>query len=266
MIMKITIYILIALIVFTLGAAITFYLTTYQPMFADYMRMKASMPDLDRAKAELKKLKEKESKETAWINPAIDVLSSGLSDEIKSGKTEVLAAANSIIVNIAEDALFMPGSYTFTKESPQLRQKLISLLTKSEFKGKEIYIGNTTEGVPAQGSGRKRVPEKDARTLATERSSVLIKDFEKNGMDQNSLVAAAYASKQPDIGFTLRAGKTVLIIENPPMASMILKKQEPVQQVQTKPTATMKEPAETSVTQEGLPKTIPIQPTRQKTN
>ncbi len=70
MLMKIVTYVLIALLVVTLGAAAFFYLTYYQPMAADYARMKAGIPELDKAKAELKKIKEKESKETAWLTPA----------------------------------------------------------------------------------------------------------------------------------------------------------------------------------------------------
>ncbi len=227
MIMKIITYIVIVLLVVALGAAGYFYLTVYKPMDADYTQMKAGkgIPELDKARNELKKLKEKESRETAWINPVINAMSTGLSDEIKAGKAEVLSTGNEVIVNIAEDALYMQGSYIFSKESPRLRLILISLLRKNELKGKVIQIGNTTEGVSARGRGRKKVPEKDARTLAAERSAALIKDFEKNGVDPDALVAAAYSSKQPAFGFKLKSHKTVIIIENPPMTPVVGSKQ-----------------------------------------
>ncbi len=216
MLMKIITYVVIALLVLVLGAAVAFYFTSYKPMTEDYARMKAGLPELDKARAELKKIKEQEKKETAWLSPVIDTLNAGLADEIKAGKAEVFPAGNRVIVNIAEDALFMPGSYTFLKDSQQRLRKLDSLMRDEKLKGKTIIIGNTTDPVPAHGKGRKRIPAKDARTLAADRSSALVKYLEKSGVDQNALVAAAYSSKQPDIGFAIKTHKTVLIIENPP--------------------------------------------------
>ncbi len=263
MIMKIITYIIIALLIASLGAAAVFYVYVYQPMVADYTRMKAGIPDLDRAKNELKKMRERESRETAWINPAVDAVSSILSDEIKAGKAEVLAAGNRVVVNIAEDSLYLPGSYTFSKTSPPLRAKLITLLRKDELKGKNLIIGNTTEAVPAQGKGRKRIPAKDARTLASERSEALIRDFEKNGVDKDSLVAAAYTSKQPAVGFKLKSHKTVIIIETPPLAPVVASKQAPAQEAESKPTSTSKTPSTTAAPQ-AQPKVIPIQPAQPK--
>ncbi|MGE5172461.1 MAG: hypothetical protein ACM3MD_01395 [Betaproteobacteria bacterium] len=265
MFMKIATSVVILLLLAALGAAAVFYLKIYEPMAADYARMKAGMPELDKAKNELKKLKEKENREVAWLNPVIEAMSTGLSDEIKTGKAEVLSAGNRVVVNIAEDALYMPGSYTFSKESPRLRLILISLLRKNELKGKVISIGNTTEGVPARGKGRKKIPAKDARTLAAERSAVLIKDFEKNGVDPDALVAAAYSSKQPDIGFKLKSHKAVIIVENPPIASTVASKHEPAQEPQSRPTAATQAPAVAPATPQTQPKG-PLQPAQPKTN
>ncbi len=125
-------------------------------MAEDNARMTTRMPELDKAALELRQRKEKESKETAWLKPAIDALSAGLGNEIKSGKAEVLAAGNKVVVNISEQALYLPGSYTFSNESPQLRANLVALLKSDTLKGKDIYIGNTTHAVPAQGRGRKK--------------------------------------------------------------------------------------------------------------
>lgn len=258
MLMKIVTYVVIVLLVLGLGAAAAFYVTSYKPMAEDYARMKAGLPELDKARAELKKIKEQEQKETAWLNPAIDVLSSTLSDEIKTGKAEVLTSGNRVIVNIAEDALYLPGSYTFSKESPSLRAKLVALLKKKELTGKNVYLGNTTEAVPARGKGRKKVPAKDARTLAAERSAALIRDFEKNGVDQDSLIAAAYSSKQPAIGFKIKTHKTTIIIENPLTAPLVASKQV------TAPS--MKASATAPAAPQTQPKAIPIQPAQPKTN
>lgn len=257
MIMKIVTYVLIALLVVALGAGAFVYLNMYKPMSADYARLKAGMPELDKANAELKKLKAKEKQETAWLNPAIDVLSAGLSDEIKVGKAEVLSAGNKIIVNIAEDALYLPGSYTFSKESPQLRLKLYALLKKNELKGKIIFVGNTTQAVPGQGKGKKKTPPKEARALAGERSAALIKDFEKNSVEPDVLVAAAYSSKQPEIGFKIKSMKTSIMIETPPVMPMLSMKQEPAKET---PATKM------SATTQAAPKTIPIQPGQPKAN
>lgn len=259
--MKIVTYVVIALLIAALGAAAVFYFYMYQPMATDYARMKAGMPELDKAKAELKKFKEREVRESAWINPAIDILSAGLSDEIKSGKAEVLSAGNRVIVNISESALYLPGSYTFLKEkeSQPLLRKLDSLLRDEKLKGKTIIVGNTTEAAPAQGKGRKKIPSKDARTLAADRSAVLIKYLEKSGVNQDALVAAAYSSKQPEIGFNLKSHKTVLIIENPLAAPPVASKQETGQQPQSKSTPTVKAPAGA-----GQPAVIPIKPAQPK--
>ncbi len=265
MIMKIVTYVVIALLIAALGGAAVFYFYIYQPMATDYARMKAGMPDLDRAKTDLKKLKERDSRENAWINPAVDAVSSVLMDEIKSGNAEVLASGSRVVVNIEENLLFMPGSYTFSKTSPPLRAKLITLLRMNELKGKEIYIGNTTEGVTAQGRGRKKVPGKDARTLASERSAALIKDFEKNDVDKDSLVAAAFTSKQPSVGFKLKSHKTVIIIENPLVAPAVASKAEPIQQVPSKPTTTASAPGAASrPPAQAQPKAIPIHPAQPK--
>lgn len=258
MLMKIVTYVVIALLILTLGAAAAFYFTSYKPMTEDYARMKAGLPELDKAKAELKKIKEQEKKETAWLIPAVDVLSSTLSDEIKAGKIEVLTSGNRVIINIAEDALYLPGSYTFSKESPALRAKLITLLRKTELNGKVMYIGNTTEAVPAQGRGRKKIPAKDARTLASERSAVLIRDFEKNGVDQDALIAAAFSSKEPEFGVKIKTRKTTIIIENPLATQLVATKPDAASSTK----ASMTVPAATQI----QPKTIPIQPAQPKTN
>ena len=258
MLMKIVTYVVIAFLILTLSAVAAFYFTSYKPMAEDYTRMKAGLPELDKAKAELKKIKEQEKKETAWLSPAIDVLSSTLSDEIKAGKAEVLTTGNRVIVSITEDALYLPGSYTFSKGSPALRAKLAALLRKNELKGKVMYIGNTTEAVLAQGRGRKKIPAKDARTLAAERSAMLIKDFEKNGVDQDSLIAAAFSSKEPEFGVKIKARKTTIIIENPLTAPIVATKQD---------TAQATKASTTTLTAPQLqPKAIPIQRAQPSTN
>jgi flagellar motor protein MotB len=222
-------------------------------MAADYARMKAVVPELDKAKAELKKYREKESRqqsETAWLLPAVDVLTSGLGDELRAGKAEVFAADRRIIVNIREDAVYLPGSYTFSKESPGLRLKLASLLRKDEFKDKRVFLGNTTEDVPASGRGRRKIPPKDARTLAAERSAALVKDLEKNGVSRDALVAAAFSSKQPGIGDRLKTRKVVILIEAPLAEMAAVPERESAKSAQAKPAPP------------GQPKAIPIQPAR----
>jgi len=258
MLMKIVTYVVIALLILTLGAAAAFYFTSYKPMTTDYARMKAGLAELEKAKTELKKIKEKENKEAAWLNPVTDTLNAGLADEIKAGKAEVFTAGYRVIVNIAEDALYMPGSYTFLKESQQRLRKLDSLMRDEKLKGKMIIVGNTTDPVPAQGKGRKKIPAKDARTLAADRSAALVKYLEKSGVDENALVAEAYSSKQPDIGFTIKAHKTIFIIENPLVAPLAATKQDLAPS--TKATTTVPSAPQTQ------PKAIPIQPAQPKTN
>jgi hypothetical protein len=266
MLMKIVTAVLTVLLIATLGVAAMFYLNTYKPMDADYARMKAGLPELDKAKTELKKLKEKESNQTAWMKPVIDALSAGLSDEIKSGKAEVLAADSKVVVNIAEQALYLPGTYTFAQESPQLRSNLATLL-KEKMQDKDIYIGNSTQSVPPQVKRRKKVPGKDARTLAAERSAALIKDLEKNGVNQDKLIAAAYSAKEPELGIQIKGHKTIIIIENTPMVPAGATKQEatPAPQTSAKTALDTKNTATAPATSSSpLPKPIPILPAQPK--
>jgi outer membrane protein OmpA-like peptidoglycan-associated protein len=214
MLMKIVTAVLTVLLILTLTAGALFYLKAYKPMAEDNARMTAGMPELDKATLELRQRKEKESRETAWLKPAIEALSAGLGNEITSGKVEVLSAGNRVVVNIAEQTLYLPDSYTFAKESPQIRANLVALLKGDAVKGKDIYIGNTTHAVPAQGRGRKKIAAKDARTLAAERSAALIKYLEKNGVSQDALIAAAYSPQQPKMGSLIKDRKTVIIIES----------------------------------------------------
>jgi hypothetical protein len=264
MLMKIVTSVLTALLIMVLAAGATFYLKAYKPMAEDNARMTAKMPELDKAAIELAQRKEKEGKETAWLNPAIDALTAGLGNEIKSGEAEVLAAGNKVVVDISEQALYLPGSYTFSKESPQLRSNLVALLKSDKLKGKDIYIGNTTHAVPAQGRGRKKIAAKDARTLAAERSAVLIKDLEKNGVNQDALIAVAYSPQQPRLGFLIKDRKTVIIIESPPTvplgAAKVASAQAPARPFPgSRGTLTVPAPRPSSQTQPGA---IPIQPAR----
>ena len=249
MLMKIVTSVLAAVLILTLAAGALFYLKTYKPMAEENARMTARMPELDKAMIELRQRREKESKETAWLKPAIETLSAGLANEIKSGKAEVLAAGNKVVVNIVEQALYLPDSYTFSNESPQLRANLVALLKSDTLKGKDIYIGNTTHAVPALGRGRKKIAAKDARTLAAERSAALIKNLEKSGVSQDALIAAAYSPQQPKMGSLIKDRKTVIIIESPPTVPLGA----------TDMAATVPAPRPASQTQPGA---VPIQPAR----
>ena len=86
--MRIVTYILVVLLVAALGAAAFFYVNMFKPMAAEYPKMQAGMQELDKTKAELKRFKDKESRETSWLRPAAVALSAGLADEIKAGKAE----------------------------------------------------------------------------------------------------------------------------------------------------------------------------------
>jgi hypothetical protein len=262
--MKIVTYLLGALLAAALGAAAFFYFTVFQPVSADYDRLKAGMPELDKAKAEVKKCKDKEAqqaKETAWINPAVTALNTDLADEIKAGNAEVVAAGNMVVINIAEGSLYTPESKTFAKDT-QTRFKLGGMLTRDELKGKDIYVGNSTEAVAARGKGRKKVPAKDALTLASERSTEMVKYLvSKAGVSQDSIVAVAYSAKLPDRGFKIKNRKTMIIISVYP-APAPQTAAVPAPATQQKPAA---QPA-AGAPQQPQPKTIPIKPAQPKTN
>ena len=261
--MKIVTYLLAALLAAALGAAALFYFMTFQPMAADYSRMKAGQPEMDKAKGELKKYRDKEAqqaRDAAWINPASDALRNGLADEIKSGKAEVVVAGNMLVVNIAEDALYTPGSKTFAKDT-QTRLKFPSLLKKDEIKGKDIFVGNVTDAVSAHGKGSKKVPAKDALTLSTERSAEMVKYLIKDGVAQDALAALAYAGKLSDRGFSIKNRKTMIIIGHFPTAAAPKPEAAPVAQPKSAPSGT--QPA--AGVQQPQQKAIPLKPAQPKT-
>lgn len=245
--MKIVTYLLAAFLVAALGAAALFYFSTFEPMLADYTRMKQGLPEFDKAKAELKKYKEKEAKEagkTAWLPPALDALNAGLIEEIKTGKVEISNAGDGIVINISEEILYTPRSVTFAgKEAQPLLQKLAAALANKDLKGKMIIVGNTTDAVPAQGKGRKKIPPKEARTLAADRSLQLVRNLEQNKVDSEMLVAAGYPAKLHDTGFKIKDHKTIILIENLPA-----------------PAVAADQSKQTTQAPQAAPKTIPLKP------
>jgi hypothetical protein len=257
--MKIVTYLLGALLAAALGAAALFYFTTFQPLSLDYAGMKAGMPEMKKAQSELKKYQEREAKETAWIAPAVNALSADLANEIKAGQAEVVSAGHMVVINITEDALYTPESKTFAKDT-QTRLKLGGILKRDELKGKDIYIGNSTEAAAAHGKGKNKVPAKDALTLASERSAEMVKYLVKDGVSQESLAALAYAAKMPDRGFKIKNRKTMIVIGVCPVPLMPAPA-APAPAAQQKPAA---QPA-AAVPQKPQPKTIPIKPAQPKT-
>ncbi len=258
--MKIVTYLLGALLAAALGAAAFFFFTTFQPMSVDYERMRAGMPALEKANAELKKFKEKDAqqaKETAWVTPAVNLLSAGLTDEIKAGKAEVVASGSMVVINLSEDVLYTPESKTFSK-NVQTKLKLGPLLKKDELKGKDIIIGNTMEELASRGKGRKKAQTKDALSLASERSYELVKYLVRDGVPAESIAALAYSAKVPDRGFKIKNRKTMIIITTCPASAAAAPAPAPAAPAaQSKPAAAA--PPAAGATQ-SQPKTIPFKP------
>ena len=251
--MKIATYILVGLLVVTLASGAYFFLSLYKPMAVDYEKLKAGQPEFDKARKELGKYKEREKLESGWTGPTAEKLRAGLSKEISDGKAEVVVAGNRIVINITETALYTPNSVTFAKDSQQSLANLASLL--KDVKDKDIFVGNTTMPAPAQGKGRKRVPAKDARTLASGRTLELVKYLVKNGVADETLVAASYPAKLPERGFKIKAKKTVIVISSPAMASM----ETPAPKQETKPAPPAKStPTVTAGSADPQTKSIPI--------
>lgn len=236
----------ILLILGMAGTGAYFYMMIHQPMADDYARMKSEIPELEKARAELKKYRERER----WIPPAVESIKAGLKEEIEGGMAEVVSAEDRIIINIKEEALYTPESVTFSNEGTPTREKIASLLKDlKDIKDKEIYVANTTRPVAEKRKGARKIPARTALEIASDRSAALVKFFESKGVPKGALSAVAYPDRMPDYGFGIKADKTVIIIANPP----VLRKDPGI-----KPA---RQPAPAA--QEGQPQTpkpIPIQP------
>jgi outer membrane protein OmpA-like peptidoglycan-associated protein len=253
--MKIVTYILIGLLLVTLAGGAYFFQYIFKPMAVDYEKLKAGQPEFDKARKELGKYKEQEKLESGWTGPAAEKLRAGLSKDISDGKAEVVVAGNRIVINIREAVLFTPNSVTFAKDSQQSLANLASLL--KDLKDKDILVGNTTMPAPAQGKGRKRVPAKDARTLASGRTLELVKYLVKNGVADGTLIAASYPSKLPERGFKIKEKKTIFIISSPAIVST----ETPAPKQETKPApAARSTPTVTAGSAASQTKSIPISP------
>jgi hypothetical protein len=214
--MKIVTYVLGALLAAVLGAAAFYYFTTALPMTVENQKLKAGMPEFEKAKTDLKKCKDAEQKASAWVAPVMETAKREFAVEMNAGTAEVQAADTRVIVNISEQMLYQPDSVTFSNDSVAVLQKIGNLLRNPALKDREIVVGNMTLPVEARGKGKKKTPAKDARTLASDRSSALVKNLvEKGGINQESLIAAAYPAALPDRGFKIKSRKTVIIIQAP---------------------------------------------------
>lgn len=246
---------LLVIIIFLamIGGGAFFFLKIHKPMAEDYERLRNEKPELDRARSELKKYKDRER----WVPAAADSLRAGLKEEIEAGKVEVVSAGDRIIINIKEQSLYMPDSVTFSIEGTPIREKLASLLKDlRDIKDKEIYVGNSTHPVPAQRKGRVKIPARSALEIASDRSAALVKYFESKGVSMASLCAVAYADKMPDYGFGIKTDKTVIIIAQPPVIVESSPKQARDAQ---------QRPAAAGGAQPQMPKPVPIQPAPPRT-
>jgi len=258
--MKIVTYILGALLAVVLGAVALFYITTVKPMKAENERFTTALPEFEKAKLDFKKCREAEKQATAWLTPVVDAAKKELGSEITAGKAEVAAAGGRVVVNISEELLYIPGSVTFSKDSVASLQKIAAMLKTSPMKDKEIFVGNMTLAVAASGKGKKKIPAKDARSLAAERSTALVKYLvEKGGVNPESLIAAAYPAALPEQGYKLKGQKAIIIINNTTALAAAAPKAEAVQQA--------KQPVSISTgTVAPAPKSIPITPAAPKTH
>jgi hypothetical protein len=253
--MKIITSFLIVLLVATLAGGAYFFQYIHKPMAIEYEKLQQGQPEFEKARKELAKFKEKEKQETAWIGSAVEMLKKGLANDISAGKAEVVTAGSRIIVNIAEGVLYTPMSITFGRDSRPSLDNLAALL--KELKDKDISVGNMAQAAPAQGKGRKRVPAKDARSLAAARSAELVKYLEKNGVPAEALIAASYPAKLPERGFRIKEKKTVIVISAPAMVAP----ETPSPKQETKPAPIAKSaPTATSGSAGPQPKSIPISP------
>lgn len=268
--MKLVTSILAVLLIAVLGAGAYFYIYIHTPVKTEFTKMNQGMPEFEKAKADLKKFRDREIRESGWIPATVETLQSALKDEIAAGKAEVTAVGNAVVVNIAEQALYTPGSRTFSADTTT-RTKLPSLLKAKGLEDKEIIIGNMTPSAPAQGKGRKRTPAKEGRALAGERSAELVKYLEKNGVSAQTLVAASWPPNPADRGFKIKDRKTMIIIKYQPapaqepaapkpQAAAPAAPQQPKPAAVPAPPSQPAQPAAPPKPQPVRPQPIPVQP------
>ncbi len=257
----------ILIVLLLAGGAVYFYVFIHKPMAVDYARMESGISDLDRAKAELKKFRER----TAWLIPAVDTLRSSLHEEIEAGKAEVVAAEDRIVVNIAEQLIYAPRSAAFARGSGRTLTNLTSVLKNlRDMKGKEILIGNVTRPVKAGRRGGRRTAPSKAIDIAADRSVALVTYLIKKGVPEESLGAVAYPAKAPGSGFSIKDRKVMIIITFPftPAPKPTVPKTKPAPAPVSKPRPEEKPPRETKKPAHAppteappeKPKLIPIQP------
>lgn len=265
--MKIVTTFLLVLLLATLGGAGYFYVKVHEPMAGDLAALRSEQPQFEKTSRELKSRKDREAQETAWLAPAVDALRKGLAAAgIPPDKAEVAVAGGRIYVNIAEAVLFTPKSVTFGKDSKPALDGLADML--KPLKNLEFVVGNVTEPAPAQGKGRKRIPAKDARSLAAARSLELVKYLEKKGVASEALVAASYPTRIPEQGFKIKADKTMIVISVPASATQAPAAASfaaPAAKTETKPApATQSTGTKAPAPSQPKPVPIPITPAPKK--
>ncbi len=66
----------------------------------------------------------------------------------------------------------------------------------------------------------------------------------KNAISKDALIGAVYSSIQQEIGHNLKSRKTILIVDNPPVAPLVVEQQQPAKQTQSNPSFTVRTPVE----------------------
>lgn len=216
--MKFLNVVLIFLLLAALAGAAYFYQFHFRELNLQAQLSKTNAAQLDLSKKQLKKYQDQES----WMPAAAETLRTGLKEEIAAGKAEVAEAGSRLVVNIPEDVLYMQGSRTFSLTSGATLTKLASVLkTLKGLNDKEILVGNTAASAPARGTGRRKVPARDGRTLAAERSLELVKYLEKNGVSGELLASVAYAPGAAEHAFRIKGSRTIITIGLPAAAAVV---------------------------------------------
>ncbi len=121
-----------------------------------------------------------------------DDLVGELNTELQANQIKIEQMKDGLVVNLTESILFPSGSASLNKKGISVITKVSDKLQSVKY---QIVVAGFTDDIPISGSLTKRYPTN--WELAGARAASVVRLLEKNGLDQDKLVAVSYGEAQP---------------------------------------------------------------------